>query len=143
MTGTDTITVAGESPLALPARPDPDRDLPSESMACPVVCHSGRTIGREWTGVPLRAVVEAAAMPPETTHLLVSAADDYRVCIDVETALSGVLAYEQSGDPIEHDIGTTRLVAPGLGSTRSVVGVERIEPVTLDAEEDPGELERL
>ncbi|MXR52012.1 molybdopterin-dependent oxidoreductase [Halovenus sp. WSH3] len=133
-------TIIGTEELTLPATLDECEEFPVEQRRIPLQCHSGRTIGEQWRGVPVDELVFAAEMPEETTHLLVHGAGGYRMCVEIRDAFDCLLAYECNGEPVGGDVAT-RLVGPAIDSTHSVKGVQRIEGIHLDSDEHPSELE--
>ncbi|MDZ5812092.1 molybdopterin-dependent oxidoreductase [Halorubrum sp. AD140] len=107
-----------------------------------VRCATGRRSEAAWRGPPIAAVVERAAFPAETTHLVATSADGHRACLAVSAVLDGVLAVERDGTPIA-EANRPRLVAPGIEGARTVKGVVAIEPLSLAPGEDPEEFEAL
>ncbi|WP_166377394.1 molybdopterin-dependent oxidoreductase [Halorubrum sp. BOL3-1] len=118
-----------------------DRLEPVE-RAVEIRCATGDWWTADWRGPPVSAVVDRAAVPPETTHLVFETADGYRACLDVHAALDGVLAIAMDGEPLDA-AERPRLVCPGVEGIRTVKGVSAVVPVSLSCDEDPGELEAL
>jgi DMSO/TMAO reductase YedYZ molybdopterin-dependent catalytic subunit len=133
LVGTRTTTLDGTDLAALEHR----------SREIEIVCATGDRFTERWRGVPVPILLESAAAPPETTHLLVDSRDGLRACIAVEDALEGLLAVAKGGRPLsaagDH---ATRFVAPGVDGVRTVKGVGRIEAATLAPGEDPESYER-
>ncbi|WP_336328081.1 molybdopterin-dependent oxidoreductase [Halovenus sp. HT40] len=134
-------TVIGNERISLPQTLDGCERFPVEQRRIPLQCHSGRAIGEQWRGIPVDELVVAAEMPDATTHLLVHGTGEYRMCIEIRDAFDCLLAYECNGEAVGSERGTTRLVGPGIDSTHSVKGVQRIEGIHLDSDDDPTELE--
>lgn len=134
-------TVIGSEEITLPESLDDCERFPVERRQIPLQCHSGREIGEQWRGIPVDELVFAAEMAEETTHLLVHGAGEYRICVELRDAFDCLLAYECNGRPVAGERGTTRLVGPAIDSTHSVKGVQRIEGIHLDSDDDPTELE--
>jgi len=92
-----------------------------------------------WTGVSLKALIEAAGPLPDANSVRFHAVDGYTLgdC-DLATILSSdeiILAYEMNGQTLPLSQGyPLRLVVPGAGGFGWVQWVERIEIVT----EPPG-----
>lgn len=104
-------------------------------------CSKAGTIDGPWTGIPLAALLEAADLPATTTHLRVHCRDGLVVCLGLREALDAVLAYARDDTLLTPD--TVRIVGPGIDSTRSARGVERLEPLALDPGEDTRDYEDL
>lgn len=120
--------------------------FPSRQRRVEVVCLSGDRYSGRWRGVPVSSLLERAGAPDSTTHLLVAAADGYRICVDVATVLEGaaLLAYARDGvalaDVADYE---TRFVAEGVDGPRTVKDVARLEAVSLAPGEDPEAYEEL
>jgi DMSO/TMAO reductase YedYZ molybdopterin-dependent catalytic subunit len=100
----------------------------------------------EWTGVPLRAVLDAAGVRPGAVELVFTGADhgiergveqDYQRSLTVEQALDGdvLLAYAMNGAPLPPQHGyPLRLVVPGwygMAHVKWLVGVDAVaQPFT-------------
>lgn len=111
---------------------------------CTVECNSGDTTSGPWRGVPLAALLDRVDAPADTTHVVVSGADGYRVTVAVRAALGGVLALERDGVALsERGAETPRLVGPDVSGPRAVSGVEAVAAVSLDPGDDPEALEVL
>lgn len=137
----DAIEIIGTRETAVPTDLSACRDFDPVHLTAAVTCETQGTIGTEWTGLRVRDLLDAAAVPNDTTHLVVECQDGYRVCLDVVDTLDAILAYRRDGDSLDPD--AIRLVGPDIGSTRSARGVTRIEPVSLDPADDPSEREQL
>jgi DMSO/TMAO reductase YedYZ molybdopterin-dependent catalytic subunit len=140
-TGAAYVEIEGERQLLLPTALDACEGFEPVEIATDMACDDSGPIDGPWTGLDLGDLLMAAESPPDATHVLVTCRDGYRVCLDVTDALSAVLAYRRDGDPLGPD--GIRAVGPGIDSGRSAKGVVRIEPVALDADTDPTELESL
>ena len=96
----------------------------------------------EWTGTPLRALLEDAGLEPRTVELLFTGADhgiekghehDYARSLSVDDALRPevLLAYEMNGRPLEPQHGSpVRLLVPGWYGMTSVKWLVRIDALT-------------
>lgn len=133
----ERTTIAGDIALDIEAAAD---RLPLVERTCRTQCGSGEAFEGRWRGIPLGELLTSA--DPATTHLLVEAADGFRVCIDVTDAVDGIVAIERLDEPTRRE-GLPRLVVPGLLGTKMVKGVDRIETRRLKPDTDPEELERL
>ncbi len=123
--GRDTVLVSSD--LA---------SLPRASVAIPG--HEGTD--RQFTGIPLRAVLERAGLDTAEVHgpdlartLLIEARDGYRVAFglaDLDSATTGralLLAFAENGEPLGERQGPWQLVVPGdLHARRSVRQVATI-----------------
>ncbi|MFU8869396.1 molybdopterin-dependent oxidoreductase [Natronococcus sp.] len=117
--------------------------LEHRSREIEIVCATGDRFTERWRGVPIPALLESAAAPPETTHLLVDSRDGLRACVAVEDALEGLLAVAKGGRQLSETADyATRFVAPGVDGVRTVKGVARVEAATLAPGEDPESYER-
>lgn len=135
------VTIVGRERVRLPETLAECESFPIERCEVPLQCHTGRDLGESWRGIPVGDLIAAAAMPDETTHLLVKGDGDYRTCLEIGDAFESILAYECNGNSLGDEPGTTRLIGPSIDSTHSVKAVRRIEAVHLDPDEDPTELE--
>lgn len=119
-------------------------EFEGQTRSVTVVCASGDRHTADWTGIPVPDLLEAAAVPPSTTHVVVESLDDYRVAIPVRAALDGLLAYAKDGVPIgrTHEYAN-RFVSGAAEGARFIKGVRRIEPTAIDPDDDPERLENL
>lgn len=76
--------------------------LPRRTQITRHVCEEGWSAIAEWTGVPLRRVLEAAGMQPSARYVTLVSIDDYVDSIDMLDALhpQTILAYGMNG----HDL---------------------------------------
>ncbi|HSO39168.1 MAG TPA: sulfite oxidase [Labilithrix sp.] len=96
----------------------------------------------EWTGTPLRALLEDVGVEPGSVELLFTGADhgiekgdehDYARSLSVEDAMRPevLLAYEMNGRPLEPQHGSPlRLLVPGWYGMTSVKWLARIDALT-------------
>lgn len=130
------ITLQGEGTAELTA--DDLATLPTVESRFEIVCSSGDRYTETWQGAPVADVLEYVSLPEGTTHLLAESVDGYRICVDVLTALDGILAFYRTGEPLSEDGGyETRFVAKGIGGPRTAKDVTRIEALELSPEDDP------
>ncbi|WP_191967171.1 MULTISPECIES: molybdopterin-dependent oxidoreductase [Haloferax] len=112
--------------------------LPRETQDVAVSCASGLRHESTWVGVPIDELLDVSDASPETTHIAVTSTDDCHVYVAIHDALSGMLALEQDGEPLDKP----RLVVPGIDGMRSVKNVAEVDAVSLDPDTDPLSLER-
>ena len=134
------ITLRGEKTVEVTA--DDLDSLPRVESRFEIVCSSGDRYTETWQGVPVEGILEHVTLPEGTTHLLAESTDGYRICVDVLTALEGILAFSRSGKPLATDGGyESRFVAKGIGGPRTAKDVTRIEAMELKPDEDPHDYE--
>ncbi|MFC4541811.1 molybdopterin-dependent oxidoreductase [Halosolutus amylolyticus] len=139
---TSPIRIVGEERVTV--SPPELADLPIRSREFEIVCDSGDRHTDRWQGVPVLDLLERASVPAETTHLLVESTDGYRVCIDVEAALEGLVAVARNGEPLTAVADyESRFVSAGTRGPRTAKDVWRIEPRSLSPGEDPDVYERF
>lgn len=119
---------------------DADTELTERTIE--IRCASGNRSTATWGGVPLRAVLEGVPVPLETTHLLLESSDGYQCCIDISTALNGLLALRRNGLALEGASGP-RFVSTSVDGIRTVKDVSKVETVSLAPDETPDEFEEL
>lgn len=135
------VTVVGDERVSLTH--DVVRTLPAAERTVTTACASGVRHTSTWAGVPVDALLSLADAPGETTHVLVESTDGYRRCLDVATALDGLLAFVRDGTPIADRASfETRFVAPGTDGAETVKAVATLEARHLDAGTDPESFER-
>lgn len=118
--------------------------LPSIERRVEIACASGDRYAAAWRGVPISALLERVGPPEDATHVVVEAADGYRVCVEISTALEGVFALFRDGRPLaETEDYETRFVAEGVDGPRTVKAVATIRSVAIEPGEDPEEREDL
>ena len=132
------ITVEGRRRVIVPTRPEEVEGLPLETATFTIRCATGEHERGRWLGVPIAALLEAADADPGTTHLLATAADGHRACIEIKCALTGLLALRRLDAPGD----TPRLLADVAGA-RTVRRVVSIEPRRLSPESDPTDIEMI
>ncbi len=137
------VRVLGDRPVTVDRAATVRDRFGWETRECTIRCHSGQATAGRWAGVPLAPLLEAAVPPPDTTHVVVSARDGYRVPVPVGLALEALLGLVRESVQVtgeardDHVDGTPRLLGPGLDSTRAVREVETIEPVSVPPGADP------
>ena len=137
-----TIEVVGAEDMAV-FDEDALRSLPTVEKSIAYDCASeGRRMAR-WVGVPIIDLLEAAGVDGEVTHLGLSARDGHGAVVAVEEAVAGLIALEAfAGSDSTADWtpdGCPRLVAPGLSAARTVKGVQRIDAMQSEPDEEPAE----
>ena len=140
------VTVDGNHPVTV-GTPAAARDrFGWATREFTIRCHSGRVIEGRWSGVPLAALVDAAAPSADTTHVVVTARDGYRAAVGVAATRQGLLGLVREtvtvtgGSGEVYADGTPRFLGPGLDSTEAVREVARIEPVRVPPGVDPLEV---
>lgn len=137
----DRIVVEGESPVTLPTTHEEAAatfDLTTRTIR--FQCASGDWLVDDWTGVPVERLLTRATLPPETTHVVVAAADGYSSCIAVADIADAMVAYDASDRP---PTDFPRFVSSSVGGPRAVKNLARITPVALAGHEDPEDYEDL
>ena len=92
----------------------------------------------EWTGVPLRDLLNRAVLKPGIKRVLFRAVDGYTDTIPLDKALepTTLVAYRMNGQPLPHHHGyPVRIIVPGRFGEKNVKWITRIEPI---AEETKG-----
>jgi DMSO/TMAO reductase YedYZ molybdopterin-dependent catalytic subunit len=125
------IDIVGETTAAV----DVTDGFPTEERRMGFECSSGDWIERDYRGVAVADVLDTVALPEETTHLRVTAADGHVACPAIVDALEGLIV--TAGEDVP------RFVAPGVIGPRTIKRVRRIEAVALSGEEDPTEFETV
>ncbi|MCM5704524.1 sulfite oxidase [Larsenimonas salina] len=108
---------------------------------------AGGAIGQgRWTGVPLKAVLDAAGVSVHEGHVAFYGLDDvemederfqYGVSIPLEKALDDdtLLAWAVNGEPLRPEHGyPLRVIVPGVAGVRSAKWVHRIEVRETEAD---------
>jgi len=134
------VTVDGDDAVRIPVPLPRDHGYETATIEEPFRCSGGDLIAEGWTGLAIQPLLLAADIPSETTHLQVEGADGFTVCVPIGAALDGVLAFDDAAADAD---AQPRFAAPGISGTRTVKGVRRLWPATLDPEDHPDEWEDL
>ena len=89
----------------------------------------------EWTGIPLKRILDEAGLREGVVDIALYAEDDYSDSIPLEKALSDdvILAYQINGETLPDEHGyPLRLIVPGIYGMKHVKWINRIEPVDYD-----------
>ncbi|GCF13798.1 hypothetical protein Harman_17330 [Haloarcula mannanilytica] len=136
-----TVRIDGADPILLPWDVDPAA-LPFDVVSGPIAfeCASGDRIEREYTGVAVFDLLEAASMSGDTTHIQFESANGDLACIPLADLNGAVLALgDGSGTAPERP----RFVSPHVLGPRTVKNVCRLRPRALAAGADREAYERL
>jgi sulfane dehydrogenase subunit SoxC len=113
------IECSGNSNLELAGDPQPDPQQSAGLLSC-----------SEWTGVPLKSLLNAAGLKPEAKWVVAEGADACMMArsIPLEKALDDALvAYSQNGEAIRPEQGyPVRLVVPGWEGNLNVKWLHRL-----------------
>jgi DMSO/TMAO reductase YedYZ molybdopterin-dependent catalytic subunit len=86
----------------------------------------------EWSGIPLRELLEEARIDPTTVDVVFHAADGYDDSIPFATAMdpNTLLVTGMNGQPLPPDHGfPARIIVPPIYGMKNVKWVQKIEPV--------------
>lgn len=141
-----TVTVVGDSEVTLSDAPATRERFAWQTRGFAINCHSGREIEGRWSGIPIAPVAEAAQFPPETTHLLMTADDGYRVCVDAWFGLEGFVGFVCEELTVEGGEAyalceTPRFLAPDIDSSRTIRNLSTIEAIGLQPGEEARDYE--
>ena len=101
----------------------------------------GNTVGgefistAEWTGVPLRSLLEESGISPDAYDVVFRAADGFSDSIRVDRAMLGdvIIAHKMNGVPLPEGHGfPARAIVPGHYGMKSVQWLTEIEVVAQD-----------
>jgi DMSO/TMAO reductase YedYZ molybdopterin-dependent catalytic subunit len=117
-----------ENPLSLTY--DEVLGFPRVTETVLLICPGFFWDNAEWTGTPLRLILEQAGLSPNASRVHLVAGDGYRQTMSLEEAMAdGVfLAYEVNGEALPQDHGyPLRLVARHQYGSKWVKWIEHIE----------------
>lgn len=118
--------------------------LPNQCRTVEIACASGSRHVSNWGGVAIPDLLSAGEVPAATTHLVIESTDGHTVCVGVEGAVAGLLAWARDGRPLVDEYPyANRFVSPDVDGARTVKAVRRIETIALSADERPGDFETL
>jgi len=115
-------------------------------------CASGDWIERAYVGVSAFEILTDADLPAETTHFRLEAVDGIAACIPVDAVEHALLVLaDRPGettagiDPatVTIDGPYPRFVSPDIVGPRAIKQLAVIEPLSLDAGEEPNDYESL
>lgn len=130
-----TLEVTGlvENPLVLTY--EDVLKFPSVTQVTRLYCMPGYEGTGEWTGVPLKYILEKVGYKDSTVSVVFYAADDYSSSITLEEALRDdtILAYQMNGVTLPKEHGyPVRLVVPGKVGYKWVKWIVKIELVDYE-----------
>ena len=131
------LEIDGEVDEAMGFSYDDILEMESVTQVTTLECISNTVGGEyisngEWTGVPLKTILEMAGVREGVVDVALHAEDDYSDSIPLEKAMSEdvILAYLLNGEPLPDEHGyPLRLVVPGIYGMKHVKWITRIEPV--------------
>ena len=130
------LRIDGEDPIRLTVDSPETVELPVVHDTRGFECASGAWIERDWTGIPVFELLDAAEIPDETTHVQFESVDDYRSCVAL-SELEDALVAIGDGD------GLPRLVGPQIVGPRAIKTLSRVRPLALPPDESREQHERL
>ena len=114
--------------------------MPSASVVAKLQCVDDRpglrAVTANWTGVPLKILLDKAGISPKAIKVAFCASDGFSTDITVETAMRQdmILAYQKDGEflPGWGGAPALRLVVPGKWGYKWITWVVRIKVVDFD-----------
>lgn len=135
-----TVTVVGEESVSIPVPEWDEAGFEVEVRRSVIKCASGDVTRGVWAGIPVLELIDAAAMPDETTHLQVAGTDGFCACVEVVDVLDGLVAFERTDVPSK---AMPRLIGERIDGTRTVQEVRNIVALWLDPAHDREEWETM
>lgn len=132
---TVTVEANGEPRLAIAGVEDP---FDATEATYDMRCSSGDQLGGRWRGVSVAALLDAASVPAETTHVLVGSVDGVSACLPLPVALDSIVAFERLD---AESSSLPRFVGERVSGTQSIKQVSRLVAVELAPDEDPASYE--
>lgn len=134
------ITLDGLVATPLTVTYDDLRVLPAVTYLRTMECISNRVGGNligtgQWTGVPLRLLLERAGVQPDAFKVKFVGADDYSTALPLAAALdpATILAYQLNGEPLPSRHGyPARLIIPSRYGMKNPKWITQITAVTED-----------
>ena len=126
-----TVEIGAER-IVLPGPSDTGGDFEIVERTVTFECLSRGLITGIWRGIVVGELLESAAVPGETTHLVVTADDGHSVRLPIPDAIDALLALSRVDEAgTTHTAGMPRFVGPSLDGPRTIKNVARIEPVPV------------
>ncbi|MGD2250995.1 MAG: molybdopterin-dependent oxidoreductase [Candidatus Methanofastidiosia archaeon] len=111
--------------------------FPAVTQVTYLYCMPGYEGTGQWTGVPVKYILEKAGYSPDTVSVVFYAGDDYTSSLSLEKALQEdtILAYKMNGVTLPRDHGyPLRLVVPDKVGYKWVKWVVKIELLDYEYE---------
>jgi hypothetical protein len=134
------VTVIGDETVSIPVADWADAGFEVEERRSVIKCASGNVTRGVWTGIPVIDLIDAAAMPDDTTHLQIAGTDGFCACVEVVDVLDGLLAFERTD---EHSKAMPRLIGERIDGTRTVQEVRNVVALHLEPGQDREEWETM
>lgn len=134
---TRTVQIDGTEPIEVDcAGPFEEGEWTVVRASLGFECASGDWIEREWVGIPVLELLDAAAIPGETTHVQFSSNDGDRACVALADLKDAIIAVGDAD-------GTPRFVSPHVIGPRTIKNLARVRPLALSPGEDREAYEEL
>jgi len=131
------LVVEGATPVRIPADAPPETlEWPTHHRTVGFECASGEWIERDWVGIPLFELLDAAAVPDETTHVQIEGRADERAVVSLADLEGPIIAIGGGAD-------RPRFVSEGLYGPRAIKNVATVRPLALAPDERPEDYENL
>lgn len=135
-----SLTIDGRVERPIRLSYDELLSLPSVTQFATLVCISnpigGNLIGNaEWTGVPLRYLLDKAGVKQNAKELVFHCADGYSTSIPIDRATGKgvILAYKMNGETLPKSHGfPLRAIIPGIYGMKNPKWIRRLEIVDYD-----------
>lgn len=133
----ERVLVSSTRQLLLPTDPSYLGEFDLRTERHKVTCATGDYEVGQWRGVRIETLLSRVEADEGSTHLLVTGDDGYRACIPMTEAHDALLAVAR--EDVQRDGRLPRFVGGEVDGSESVAGVERIETLRLESDEDASE----